>query len=140
MACAPIFTLRASSGTCAGEQLLCADGEPIARLRRDAVGQPEQNLRYFNGVLNPIELRDLRLTPGGRPLFAGLQLYWKLGPVITTELIGLRVRGNGTRALCLTVVTRDPGGVATSTRSVRVGYDGALDSYVYAVEARLAQS
>ena len=27
-------------------------------------------------------------------------------------------------------------GVATSTRNVRIGYDGALGSYVYAVEAR----
>jgi hypothetical protein len=131
------FSFRTYGGICAGEQWICDNEQPIARLRHQIVEQPEQNLRYFNSVLKPIELRDLRLRPGSRPLFAGLQLYWKLGPVITSILESVDVSGNGTEALQLIVRSRDPGGVATSRRTVTVTYDAGLDSYVYSVEAHL---
>jgi hypothetical protein len=125
------FALRTLGGACAGQQWLCDGDEPLARLRRDLVEQPEQNLRYFNRVPRPVELRELRLTPGGRPLFAGVQLYWKLGSVITTELVSVEARAEGEDALTLEVVTRDPGRVATSVQLVTLSYDEGLESYVY---------
>lgn len=131
------FALRTLGGACAGQQWLCDGDEPVARLWYDIVEQPEQNLRYFNLVPRPVELRELRLTPGGRPLFAGVQLYWKLGPVITTELVSVEARAEGEEALTLEVVTRDPGRVATSVRLVTLSYDERLGSYVYDLRAFL---
>lgn len=133
----PCFNFRTHGGICAGEQWIHDRDVPIARFRHDRVEQPEQNLRYFNKVLEPIELRDLRLRPGDRALFAGIQLYWKMGPVITTELIDLEIQGQGSSALRLIAVTRDPGGVATSRRMVTITYDAELDSYIYDMTAHL---
>ena len=131
------FTFCTHGGVCAGEQWLYDGDEPIARFQNDIVEQPEQNLRYFDHVLKPVELRDLKLTPGGRPLIAGAQLYWKLGPIATTELLSVDIEGQETDCLTLTVVTRDPGGVATSRRVLTLTYDADLDSYVYDFQAHL---
>ncbi|MFH1571045.1 MAG: hypothetical protein ABIL09_23835 [Gemmatimonadota bacterium] len=134
---APTFTFRTRGGLCAGEQWICDGDEPIARFEHVAVEQPEQNLRYFDRNPRPVNLRDLKLAPGARPLVAGVQLYWNLGAVITTELVGVAVRGQGTACLVLEVTTRDPGGVALSRRVVTVTYDAALSSYVYDFQAHL---
>jgi hypothetical protein len=127
----------------AGERWIYAthpDGldEPIARLEHRMIEQPEQNLRYFNKNPRPINLRDVRLAPGGRPLIAGFQLFWNFdGSIITTEVLDVAVEGQGTAALALTVVTRDPGGVATSRRRVTVSFDAATRTYVYDIECQL---
>lgn len=60
----PLFALRTSGGVCAGEQWICDGEEPIACLTHALVAQPEQNLRYFNQNLKPLELRQLVLSPG----------------------------------------------------------------------------
>lgn len=131
------FHFRTFGGVTAGEEWICDGDQPIARFEHAGVEQPEQNLRYFNRVPRPVNLRDLRLTPGGRPLVAGLQLYWNLGAVITTELRDVQVDGQGSSRLQLTAVTEDPGGVATSRRVVTVHWDDEVGSYVYDVEAHL---
>ena len=126
------FDLVTRGGVTAGEEWICDGDQPIARLERAVVEQPEQNLRYFDRNLKPIVLRDLRLSPGARPLVAGVQLFWNLdGHIITTELIEVTVDGRGTDRLTVTVTTADPGGVATSRRVVTVTWDGDLGSYVY---------
>ncbi|MEW6751709.1 MAG: hypothetical protein AB1505_12150 [Candidatus Latescibacterota bacterium] len=125
------FTLRAHGGVCAGEQWIYDHDEPLARLQHATVEQPEQNLRYFDRILNPVELRSLRLAPGQRPLLAGVQLYWKMGPVITTELVSIAVAGQDSGELTLTVVTRDPGAVATSRRVLVLRQDEETGTYVY---------
>jgi len=134
----PCFSLRTHGGVSVGEQWIYDGDETIARLEDKVVEQPEQNLRYFDRVLKPVVLRDLRLSPGGRPLFAGVQLFWILGGgIITSELLAIEVEGAGTGRLELTVVTRDPGGVATSRRVIAVSYDANAHSYVYDFRARL---
>jgi phenolic acid decarboxylase len=65
MAHQSLFSLRTHGGVCAGEQWVYDGDLPIARLRSACVEQPEQNLRYFDRNLKPVELRDLRLRPGG---------------------------------------------------------------------------
>ena len=126
------FDLETRGGVTAGEEWICDDGQPIARLERVVVEQPEQNLRYFDRNLRPVVLRDLRLSPGGRPLVAGTQLFWNLdGHIITTELVEVTVDGRGTDRLTVTVTTADPGGVATSRRVLTITRDDDLVSYVY---------
>jgi hypothetical protein len=131
------FTFRTLGGTCAGERWICDGDLPVARLQDAIVEQPEQNLRYFDQILKPVELRDLRLVPGGRPLLAGVQLYWKLGSIATTELRSVSVEGQGSERLSLTVVTSTPEGVATSRRVVELSYDPDCESYVYDFRAHL---
>ena len=131
------FSLRTHGGICAGERWIYDNGEPIAQLHDAIVEQPEQNLRYFNQILKPVELRNLRLKPGGRPLVAGVQLYWKLGAIATTVLRSIDVCGQDSERLALTVVTTDPRGVATSKRIVEISYDAELESYCYAFKAHL---
>jgi hypothetical protein len=131
------FTFRTHGGVCAGERWLYDGDQPIARLQDDIVEQPEQNLRYFDQVLKPIELRQLRLAPGGPPLVAGVQLYWKMGAVITSELLAVEVEGQETERLQLTVITRDPGGVATSRRVLTLTYNDEMESYIYDFKAHL---
>ena len=131
------FILRTHGGVTAGEQWIYDGDEPLARLESIVIEQPEQNLRYFNRILKPVNLRDLVLAPGGRPLIAGVQLFWNLGPVITTELVDVQVEGQDSAQLTLTVVTVDPGGVATSRRVLVLTYDEALRSYVYDFTAHL---
>ena len=90
----PCFSLRTHGGVSVGEQWIYDGDETIARLEDKVVEQPEQNLRYFDRVLNPVVLRDLRLSPGGRPLFAGVQLFWILGGgIITSELLAIQPDG-----------------------------------------------
>jgi len=74
------FDLKTHGGICADPQWIYDGDEPIAHLQDALVEEPEQNLRYFNQVLKPVELREIRLAPGGRALVAGLQLYWKMAP------------------------------------------------------------
>ncbi|OGG51140.1 MAG: hypothetical protein A3F84_14445 [Candidatus Handelsmanbacteria bacterium RIFCSPLOWO2_12_FULL_64_10] len=76
MAHRPRFTFRTHGGECAGQQWVYDGEEPIARFERRVIEQPEQELRYFDGNLRPVNLRDLKLSPGGRPLIAGVQLFW----------------------------------------------------------------
>lgn len=129
----PCFAFRTHGGECAGDQWIYDGDEPIARLERKLVEQPEQNLRYFNGNPKPVNLRDLKLTPGGRPLVAGVQLYWVFQhrAIATTELVGIEVAGQETDCLTLVVTTRDPGGVATSHRTLTLTYDPHMCSYIY---------
>ena len=85
-----------------------------------------------------MNLRDLRLSPGGRPLVSGVQMFWNLGlGVITSELIEVRAEGEGSDRFVLTVITADPGGVATSTRILTLSYDEGSCSYVYDFTAHL---
>ena len=133
----PKFDLRTQGGVCAGQQWICDHDQPIARLQNDIVEQPEQNLRYFNGILKPVELREIRLAPDQRPLVGGLQLYWKMGAIATTELRSIEVCGRGSQRLEIRVTTRDPGGVATSLRIVSVSYDSDNQTYRYEIEAHL---
>ncbi len=133
MAHRPRFTFRTHGGECAGQQWVYDGEEPIARLEHRAIEQPEQELRYFDGNPRPVNLRDLKLSPGGRPLIAGVQLYWVFQhkALLTSELADVVVEGQESDCLRMTVVTRDPGGVATSRRVVTVTYDPVLSSYVY---------
>lgn len=131
------FDLITYGGICAGQQWVCDGDQPIARLQDAVVEQPEQNLRYFNAILKPVELREIRLAPHQRPLVAGVQLYWKMGTVATTQVHAIHVCGRGTERLQLEVVTREPNGIATSRRIVSISYDADAQSYVYDMEAHL---
>ena len=134
-----LFSFRQHGGVCAGETWIYDRDEPIARLESTIIEQPEQNLRYFDGNLRPVNLRDLKLAPGGRPLLSGVQMYWVFQHRVlaTTELVDVQVAGQDTDRLTLTVVTRDPGGVATSTRVMTLTYDVDLASYIYDFMAHL---
>ncbi len=133
----PNFAFRTHGGVCAGDQWIYDGDEPIARIDNRAIEQPEQNLRYFDRNLKPVNLYDLKLAPGGRPLIFGVQLFWNMGPVITTELISVEVEGQDSDRLVLTVITQDPGRVATSRRVITIAYDDTLESYVYDFIAHL---
>jgi hypothetical protein len=129
----PKFSFRTQGGECAGQQWICDHEAPIARFEHRAIEQPEQELRYFDGNPRPVNLRDLKLVPGGRPLIAGVQLFWVFQHkvLVTSELVDVAVAEQESEALELTVVTRDPGGVATSRRVVTVTYDAGTGGYVY---------
>ena len=137
MAHRSIFSFCTHGGVCAGEQWIYDHDEPIARFEHKIVEQPEQNLRYFDRNLRPVNLRDLKLAPGGRPLISGVQLYWGLRHVIATELVDVQAAGQETDHLTLTVITRDPGDVATSRRVLTLTYDAATGSYLYDFKAHL---
>ena len=139
MAHQSIFSFRTHGGVCAGEQWIYDKDEPIARLEHRIIEQPEQNLRYFDGNPRPVNLRDLKLKPGGRPLVCGVQLYWVFQHRVlaTTELIDVQVAGQETDCLTLTVITQDTGGVATSRRVLTLTYDAKLGSYIYDFKAHL---
>ena len=142
-AAGPVFSFRQLGGVAAGERWIYAshaDGteEAIARLEHRVIEQPEQNLRYFNKNRRPVNLRDIKLKPGGRPLISGFQLYWNFdGNMICTELMDVVVEGQGSDELTLIVITQDPGGVATSRRRVTVSFDAASESYVWDVVCEL---
>jgi hypothetical protein len=132
------FTFRTHGGVTAGEEWIYDGEQPLARLERVTIEQPEQNLRYFDRNLKPVNLRDLRLSPGGRPLVSGVQMFWNLGPgIITSELVEVRTEGEETDRFVLTVITADPGGVATSTRVLTLSFDDDSGSYVYDFTAHL---
>ena len=134
-----VFSFRQHGGVSAGETWIYDREEPIARLESKIIEQPEQNLRYFDGNPKPVNLRDLKLAPGGRPLVCGVQMFWVFQHRIlaTTELVDVQVQGQETDCLTLTAVTRDPGGVATSTRVLTLTYDANLASYIYDFKAHL---
>jgi len=126
------FDVATRGGVTAGQEWIYDGDVPIARLEHVVVEQPEQNLRYFDRNLKPIVLRDLKLTPDGRPLVAGVQMFWNLdGHIITTDLLDITVQGRGSDCLTLTVITADPGGVALSRRVLTLSYDDTTASYVY---------
>lgn len=131
------FAFRTHGGVCAGDQWIYDGDEPIARLDNRIIEQPEQNLRYFDRNLKPVNLYDLKLAPGGRPLVFGVQLFWNMGAVTTSELISVEVEGQDSECLVLTVTTQDPGAVATSRRVITLTYDANLGSYVYDFQAHL---
>lgn len=126
------FDLKLYGGLTAGEEWIHDGDAPIARLEHVVVEQPEQNLRYFNKNPRPVLLRSLCLAPGQRPLVDGVHLYWGLGGnIITSQLLDVQVEGRGTDRLTLTVITADPGGVATSRRIVTISYDEEQAGYIY---------
>lgn len=129
----PIFRFKTRGGVCAGEQWICDHDEPIARFENVLIEQPEQNLRYFDGNPKPVNLRDLKLAPGGRPLISGVQLFWVFQHRVlaTTELVNVETRGEETDRFTLAVTTRDSGRVATSRRVLTLTYDNTIQSYVY---------
>ena len=133
------FSFRTHGGVCAGETWIYDHEEPIARLEDKVIEQPEQNLRYFNGNAKPVNLRDLKLAPGGRPLVCGVQMFWVFEHRVlaTTSLIDIQVEGQETDRLVLTVITADPGGVATSRRVLTLTYNAELASYIYDFKAHL---
>jgi hypothetical protein len=135
----PSFTFRQHGGVCAGDTWIYDGDEPIARLENRVVEQPEHNLRYFDGNPKPVNLRDLKLAPGGRPLVCGVQMYWVFQHRVltTTELLNIEVEGQESDCLALTVVTADPGGVATSHRTLALTYDPHIESYVYDFQCHL---
>ena len=55
----PKFDLATYGGVSSSEQWICDRNSPIARIQNDLIEQPEQNLRYFNRISNPIELRKI---------------------------------------------------------------------------------
>ena len=73
------FDLKTQGGVCAGQQWICDHDQPIARLQNDIVEQPEQNLRYFNGILKPVELREIRLAPASDRSLAAFSSTGKWG-------------------------------------------------------------
>ena len=88
------FTFRTHGGVTAGEEWIYDGDQPLARLECVTIEQPEQNLRYFDRNLKPVNLRDLRLSPGGRPLISGVHMFWNLAPgIITSELVEVRTEG-----------------------------------------------
>jgi len=131
-----IFSFRTHGGVCAGEQWIYDRDEPIARLEHRTVEQPEQNLRYFDRNPRPVILRDLKLKPGGRPLIAGVQLFWVLQHQVlaTSALVDIHVAGQESDCLAVTIVTQAPGGMATSRRTLTLTYDAETESYVYDFE------
>ena len=135
----PSFSFQTHGGVCAGEQWICDGDEPIARFENKLIEQPEQNLRYFDGNPKPVNLRDLKLKPGGRPLVSGVQLFWvfKHRVLATTELLNVEVEGDGTDSISLTFVTSDPGCVATSRRKLNLTWSEDLESYIYDFECHL---
>jgi hypothetical protein len=121
------FTFRTRGGECAGEQWIYDHEEPIARLESRRIEQPEQNLRYFDRNLKPINLRDLKLKPGGRPLISGFQLFWNIP---TPQLLGIELEAEG-EILIAVFITADPYGMAHSRRRLTLSYDPELASYLY---------
>ena len=133
----PKFDLSTYGGVSTSEQWICDRNVPIARLQNDPIEQPEQNLRYFNNISNPIELRKLSLKKNMGPVVEGVQLFWRLGPITTTEWISTEVKGRGSSRLQIEILTRDPNNIAESLRCIIVTYDSNLHSYIYDFEAHL---
>ena len=128
----PSFDLKTRGGVTAGPEWIHDGDQPIAELQHVEVEQPEQNLRYFNKNTRPILLRSLSLAPHQKPLVDGVHLYWVLGrDIITSDVVDVSVEGRGSGHLRLTVITADPGGVATSRRIIDITYDEEDGSYVY---------
>ena len=66
-------------------------------------------------------------------------MYWVFQHRVltTTELLDIEVEGQESSCLALTVVTADPGGVATSRRTLALTYDPHIESYVYDFQCHL---
>ena len=133
----PKFDLATYGGVSSSEQWICDRNSPIARIQNDLIEQPEQNLRYFNRISNPIELRKISLKKDSRPLVEGVQLFWKMGPIATTEWISTNIKGRGSDRLQIEILTRDSNNIAESLRRIIITYDSILSSYVYDFEAHL---
>ena len=105
------FSFRTHGGVCAGGTWIYDLDEPIARFDDRIIEQPEQNLRYFDGNTKPVNLYDLKLAPGGRPLVCGVQMFWVFQHKVlaTTDLVGIQIDGQDSDRLTLTVTTRDHG-------------------------------
>ncbi|MFC1508833.1 hypothetical protein ACFL60_03985 [Candidatus Omnitrophota bacterium] len=126
----PVFTwqVRGDVNYC---QWICDGDDPIAMFDMSSMDEPMQALMMFQKVPRPILLRYLKLTPGGKPLVSGVQLYWKSGVVITDVLDGLEVKGSGTDRLTVVFTVKDKWDTITVVRTLTVTYDASLNSYVY---------
>lgn len=135
----PRFHARLQGGSCLNLPCIYDGDEMIAVLSHRTIDEPEHELLYFGKNQRPLLLRQIKLKPGGRAQFDGLQMYWQWNQhqVATTQLVDLSWRGDGTDSLSLTAVTRDPGGIATSTRTVTVTYEADSNRYRYLVDAEL---
>ncbi len=127
----PRFTWEVRGGVVNAEQWIYDSDEPIALFENRTVEQPAEMLMFFNRVPRPIVLRKVKLAPGGKEMVDCIQLFCKCGAVITDQLVGLDVTGQGTDRLVVTFVTRDKWNVATSTRVLTLTYDNEKGSYVY---------
>ena len=113
------------------EQWIYDGDEPIALFESGTLDEPMQALMMFQLVEQPLLLRHLKLTPGGKPLVSAVQLYWKTGKVVTDVLKGLDVKGEGTDRLTVTFTVEDPWATIRVKRKLTVTYDNTLGSYVY---------
>jgi hypothetical protein len=138
----PCFNVRTHCSESADDQWIYDGDQPICLLEHRTVDEPEQNLRYFDSNPRPINLRDLVLSPGGRPLVAGVQMYWvmKHRVLACTELVSVTFDGDDTDTLKLTVVTRPFNHTALSRRVMTLTYDPSLGSYIYDFECHLELS
>jgi hypothetical protein len=145
----PNFSWRIHGGTVNYEQWIYDHEDPVARLDTVLVEQPEQSLRYFNLTPRPIVLRRLKLSPGGKPLIEGVQLYWVLkrsatiagARCIATDILSdLRVEGEGSDRFILEIECHDPYGMASSKRILTLTYDRNIGSYVYDFQCTLEVS
>lgn len=135
----PCFHARTQGGSCLNLPCIYDGDEMIAVLSHRSIDEPEHELLYFGKNPRPLLLRQIKLKPGGPPQFDGLQMFWQWNQhqVATTQLVDLSWTGDGTEALSLTAVTRDPQGIATSTRTVTVTYEADANRYLYRVDAHL---
>ena len=129
----PEFYWKVYGGVVNPQQWICDGDIPLAMFEQRTIEQPEENLRYFNGIPKPPQLRYLRLKPDGKPLVNGVQLYWvmKTRAMQTDILKDIRVKGQGTERLEVTFITSDYHGVALSTRVLTLTYDSEMESYIY---------
>ena len=129
----PSFEWRVEGSTVNPVQAIYDGNNRIAVFEQRTIEQPEENLRYFNSVPKPPVLRNLVLTPGGKPLVEGVQLYWvlKWRSVVTDRLVDIKAEGNGSERLTVTFVTEDEFRIALSKRILTLTYDAEKEGYVY---------
>jgi hypothetical protein len=126
----PVFTWQVR-GDANYHQGIYDGDEQIAILDMSTLDEPMQALMFFSAMPRPILLRQVKLTPGGKPLIEAIDLFWKTGRVITSVLDGISVEGNGTDRLTVAFTTKDPFDTIKIIRTLTVTWDVALDSYVY---------
>lgn len=103
----PYFTWKILGGVVNPEQWIFDGDIPVAMYEQRFIEQPGENLLFFDGVPKPPLLRHLKLTPDGKPLVEGMQLYWTLihRNIITDRLVDLDIEGNGSERLKVTFIT-----------------------------------
>ena len=126
----PVFTWQVRGDVNYRQGLYDGDDQ-IAVLDMSTLDEPMQALMFFSKVDRPLLLRQIKLSPGAKPLVEAVHLFWTTGKVITTKLDGITVEGNGTDRLTVAFSVKDPHDALTVTRALTVTYDPAKDSYVY---------